>query len=252
MRPVLSLVPLVLLAGCAGYAADYWKSKPGLVASQLGRYGLGETATRCVAERLADDLTVWQLRQLADTSERVRQASLTTHELRWVSKLVNDPAVAPALDKALAGCGVGTRIAVAPVSAPKPAAPVPVPSTTGPTSGSPPAAVTPAAPGASVWLNLGVAATGQAIAVDASSVENGPGYRKGWFRMTNPEAGKPGDIAYLLKIDCTAKTITPMGGRKYDASGAVIEEKAYGPDWEGALPIEEGTVMEIAYRSLCS
>ena len=252
MRPFLVLVPLVMLSGCAGYAADYWRSKPGLVAPQLTRYGLGETATRCVAERLGEDLTVWQLRQLADTSERVRQANLGVHELLWVSKLVNDTAVAPAVEKALGGCGAATRIAAAPASVSQPVAPVPAPSTSTQASGTPPASITPSATGASVWLNLGVAATGQSISVDASSVENGPGFRKGWFRMTNPEAGKPGDISYLLKIDCTAKTITPMGGRKHDASGAVIEEKAYGPDWEGALPIEEGTVMEIAYRSLCA
>src|SRR5688572_15031881 len=37
-RTGTALLPLVLLAGCAGYAADYWKPKNSLIAPQLPRY----------------------------------------------------------------------------------------------------------------------------------------------------------------------------------------------------------------------
>ena len=66
-----ALLPLCLLAGCAGYAADYWKPKNSLIAPQLPRYGIAAQQSTCVGERLTKNLNVWQLRQLADIARRL-------------------------------------------------------------------------------------------------------------------------------------------------------------------------------------
>jgi hypothetical protein len=43
-----------------------------------------------------------------------------------------------------------------------------------------------------------------------------------------------------------------MALRKVSSDGSVAEEKNYGPNGEGALKVEGGTVMEIAYLALCT
>ena len=43
-----------------------------------------------------------------------------------------------------------------------------------------------------------------------------------------------------------------MGLRKYDDAGAIQENRDLGPAGEGPLQVESGTVMEIAYLSLCT
>jgi hypothetical protein len=111
--------------------------------------------------------------------------------------------------------------------------------------------VTPAPRGSS-WLNLGAAPTGQAIAIDAASVQDAPGHREAWFRITNPGDAGPTGAAYRLRVDCSGRTINPMALRKVGSDGAVAEEKNYGPNGEGALKVEGGTVMEIAYLALCT
>ena len=63
-RTVTALLPLVLLSGCAGYAADYWRPKVSLIAPQLSRFGFDGTQSECAGRRLAGSLSVWQLRQL--------------------------------------------------------------------------------------------------------------------------------------------------------------------------------------------
>jgi hypothetical protein len=261
VRSVFLLLPLAgLLSGCAGYAADYVKSKPGLIEAQLTRYGLDETQSRCVAKRLGDKLSVWQVRQLADTAGRARGDRLGPRELIYVSRLVADPEVPAEAARALEGCGVvATAAGAAPPAraeeAPAPS-PSPLPGTVTPPAApvtpptTPPAASPPSA-GGSVWVNLGAAASGQSISIDASSVQEEPPYRKAWFRLSNPGETGPGNIAYLLRVDCKGRTITALGGRKHDASGAITEQKEYGAGWEEALPVEAGTVMEIAFRSLC-
>ncbi len=83
-------------------------------------------------------------------------------------------------------------------------------------------------------------------------MEQGPTYRQAWFRTTNPGEGRPSRASYLLRIDCAAKTINPMALRKHGATGAVAEQRDYGPNGEGAMPVEGGTVMEIAYLALCT
>jgi hypothetical protein len=258
VRKLLLALPLLgLLGGCAGYAADYMKSKPSLIGPQLTRFGLSGAQSDCVAKSLGKSLSVWQVRQLADTAERARggdNGRLTVRELLYVSRLVPDPEVPAGLAKAVESCGV---VATAAASAPPATATGPAPVlTTPPATSTPPVSgATPAQPVApakgSVWVNLGTAASGQSISIDASSVQEEPPYRKAWFRLSNPGETGPGNIAYLLRVDCPARTITPLGGRKHDASGAITEQKDYGAEWEGALPVEAGTVMEIAFRSLC-
>ena len=257
----LMVLPLVgLLGGCAGYAADYVKSKSGIVEPQLARFGLDAAQTRCVGGKLDEGLTTWQARQLADTAARARgSGALTVRELLYVSRLVPDDKVATELARAVEGCGVVARAAAsapaptAPIeNSPAPAAPTETAATPAPaTPGAAPPTPGATAPKGSVWVNLGTAQTGQSISIDASSVQEEPPYRKAWFRLTNPGETGPGALAYLLRMDCAGKTITPMGGRKYDPQGGVAEQKDYGAEWEGALPVESGTVMEIAFRSLC-
>jgi hypothetical protein len=86
----------------------------------------------------------------------------------------------------------------------------------------------------------------------AQPLEQDPPSRKGWFRLTNPGATGPTGLVYLLRIDCAAKTLHPVAQRKQDAAGAISDQRDYGPDEDGPLPIENGTVMEIAYLALCT
>jgi hypothetical protein len=250
VRAVPALLSLVLLGGCAGYAADYWKPKERLFAPQLARYGMSGSQAQCVERRLTGTLSVWQLRQLGDLAGRLvpggrNPNALTPWEFTYVAGLVRDPKVGVEAKRALDACGV-TIVAAAPVpaapaepAAPPPAAPGLVPG----------ASASPARP--ALWVNLGTAPTGQAIAVDASSLADGPSWRQAWFRLTNPGAAGGGDIAYLLRIDCAAKNITALGGRKYSPAGALVEQKDY-PAPEGPLPVETGTVMELAFRGVCT
>jgi hypothetical protein len=251
---VPGLLALFLLGGCAGYAADYWKPKQRLIGPQLARYGLNEQQSQCVERQLTKGLGVWQLRQLGDLSAQLavggrNPGALSPRDFLYVAGLVRDPEVGVKTGRALDACGVATRIASpAPV---RPATPAPPPAATpGLVPGAPSA--TPEASGRqALWVNLGTASTGQAIAVDASSIANGPSWRQAWFRLTNPGASGAGDIAYLLRIDCAAKSITALGGRKYNPAGALIEQKDY-PKPEGPLPVESGTVMELAFHGVCT
>jgi hypothetical protein len=240
VRLAAALPVLLLLGGCAGYASDYWKPKESLIGPQLARYGMSGAQAQCVERQLTKRLDVWQLRQLADVAGRLgtggnNPGQLTPPDFVYVAGLVHDPKVGVETRHALDGCGVRT-VAAPP---PPPPAPTPVTSPAGP-------AERPA-----LWVNLGTAATGQAIAVDASSLANGPTWRQAWFRLSNPGATGAGDIAYLLRIDCAAKSITALGGRKYNPAGALIEQKDY-PKPEGPLAVESGTVMELAFRGVCA
>ena len=247
----LSLIALVLLGGCAGYAADYWKPKHKLIAAQLVRYQMTGEQGQCVEKKLTDTLSVWQLRQLADLARRLapgggNPAALGPREFLYIAGLVEDPEVGPETGAALEACGVAGAATAAPAAAPAPAEPAPAP------PGSPPAPAVPApaaAPGP-LWVNLGAARTGQGIAVDAASVTRGPSWRQAWFRLLNSDQTGTGDIGYLLRIDCAARTITAHAGRKYAPGGALVEEKAYAAP-EGPMGIEPGTVIEVAYHALC-
>lgn len=269
MRLLPLILPLGLLAGCAGYAIDYVKPKSEIVGGELARYGLDAAQSSCVMERLGAGLNPWQLRQLQRAASGVTRGytdpnRLTMSDLLWVSRHVNDPKVALELGVAANACGLGAAnvataripataapqgpgiVAATPSNAPVVSLP---PAPTGPAASAP---SKPAAP-AAAWVNLGAAATGQAISVDATSVDRTSApHPQGWFRVTNPGQTGPSNAAYLLRIDCGGRTINPMAIRKFDAAGAMAEQRDYGPGGEGALAIETGTVMEIAHRALCT
>jgi hypothetical protein len=241
----LALLPLGLLAGCAGYAADYWKPKNSLIAAQLPRYGIKAEQSACVGERLTKNLTVWQLRQLADIARRLEPKSgnpLSPRDLAYLAGLVQDPKVGPEVKATLDSCGA-TAPAV-PATVPGPAIPI----ENGTTPGLEPGA---APPQALRWVDLGAAGTGQRIAIDITSVVMTADKREGWFRLSNPGETAPSLDAYRLRVDCPGRTITPTAARKYDAEGKVAQHEDYTAAWQQPLAIEAGTVMEIAWKRLC-
>jgi len=255
LSPALLSVCLLSLGGCAGYAADYWRPKGHLIAPQLGRYGMNGREADCVEQRLAKTLGVKQLRQLSDLAGRLQNggsnpARFGPWDFVYVAGLVKDRDVGGETRHALEGCGVSlTAAAAPPPPPPPPASPVPGPAAS-------PVAPPPAAPPAAgdrppLWVNLGVAPTGQGIAVDAASMVTGPVYREAWFRLLNGDRANVGDLGYRLRIDCAAHTITALAGRKYAPNGTLIEQKEYARP-EGPMPLEKGTVLEIAFRGVCT
>jgi len=231
------LLPLAALAGCAGYAADYWRPKLEIIAPQLTRFGFDQGQSQCAGRRLAGSLSVWQLRQLERIARLVPQAhfgrtALEPRDLVAISAAVRDARVRPEVTAAVEAC--------VPPPPPPPAAAVPA------------ATPAPAQSGAPLWLNLGAAPSGQSIAVNAASIVEEGDYRQAWFRLTNPGAGRPSENSYLLRIVCAARTINSMAFRRYGPDGQVAEERDYSPNGEGASPIAGGTVMEIAYLALCT
>jgi len=252
VRRALSLICVLSLGGCAGYASDYWRPKGHLIAPQLARYGMSGSEAACVEQRLTKALGVKYLRQLSDLAERLQAGGnnptkLGPYDFAYVAGLAKDPEVGAETRKALEGCGLRLTGAPAP---PPPAAPAP--------SVAPPvlAPVTPPATAPSpdrppLWVNLGVAPTGQGIAVDASSMVTGPVYREAWFRLLNGDRANVGDLGYRLRIDCAAHTITALAGRKYAPNGTLVEQKEYAKP-EGPMPLERGTVLEIAFRGVCT
>jgi hypothetical protein len=255
VRRALSLVCLLSLGGCNGYASDYWRPKGHLISPQLARYGMTGTQAQCVEQRLTKSLGVKQLRQLSDLASRLESggnnpAALGPFDFAYVAGLVKNPVVGVETRKALEGCGLSLTT-TAPAPAPRTQPPAPQPGA--PATPVPPPA--PAAPAAGerppLWVNLGVAPTGQGISVDASSLINGPSYREAWFRLLNADRANVGDLGYHLRIDCAARTITALGGRKYAPNGTLIEQKAYDKP-EGPMPVERGTVLEVAFRGVCT
>lgn len=229
------LLVFALLAGCAGNVADYIGPRSTIVSPQLIRYGFDLDQSRCVGTRLGEALSPLQLRRFQRAAAALRQGwedpdRLTPGDLRNVARGLPDPQVAAALDRAAEACGVLTAPAVE--SPP----PEPPPQPTGP---RPPA-----------WLNLGAAPTGQSIAVDAASLEQEGAARTAWFRLTNPGEAAPTGIAYRLRIDCRARTIAQLEHRREDAAAA--DPPAAPPQPEPPLPVEGGTVMEIAWLALCT
>ena len=230
----LALLSLCLAAGCAGQLRDFVGSRASIVSPQLIRYGLDLAQSRCVGERLGAALTPRQLRLFARAAGSARQGyyqpgRLTMRDLAWVATAMGDGEVPVALERAQASCGIAVMVQDAP---PPPAA-----------------ASAPAAARAPVWLNLGAAGSGQSIAIDASTIEQAGSQRSAWFRMTDPGATAPSADTFLLHIDCARRTINAKSRRRQDAAGAIVDNVDY-PD--NPLPVEGGTVMEIAFLSLCT
>jgi hypothetical protein len=246
---VLSLAALfVLLAGCAGYVADHLRPAPQIVAPELARYGLSPEAMKCVGERLSAALTVQQLGRLSRTAALVQEGyyepgRLTLRDLMYVAGQLDDSKVSEALTEAAEACGAAAAPPVA--AATRAAAPDDMPTATAPS-------VAPSAPAGPVWLNLGAAPSGQSIAVDASTLQRQARARTAWFRLTNPGAAAPTGLNYLLRIDCESRMLSPLADRRQDEAGAISEHRDYPPEERGPLPIEGGTVMEIAYLALCT
>ena len=104
----------------------------------------------------------------------------------------------------------------------------------------------------SAWVDMGASITGQAIEVDAASVDETGASPTGWFRLINPDEEAPTSVSYLLRVDCAKRTINQLGLRRHGAGGTITEERDYGPAGEGPMEVEAETVMEIAYRGLCT
>ena len=242
--PPLALLPLGLLTACAGNVADYVGSRTGIIEPQLARYGLQPEQVRCVGDKLATSLTPLQLRRLERLSSAVQQGffepgSMTIRDLMHVASTMSDPQVRLELARASESCQVGMEVAAAPQ------APAEGTASTGTSDAA-------TAQHPAKWLNLGAAPTGQSIAVDAATLEREEHARKAWFRLTNPNETVATGISYLLRIDCTARTIEALAHRRQDPNGGAAEYHEYQADSEGPLPIEGGTVMEIAYLALCT
>ncbi len=236
MRSLPLCLLCLALAACAGNVADYVGPRGSIVAPELTRYGLNLRESRCVGEQLGSSLTPLQLRRLVRAAGSVRQGyydpdQLTARDLLHVANSMPDGQVRPALQSAIGACGVSIVDRVA-AARPAPAD----------------AAARAAAPRPPAWLSLGTAPSGQAIAIDASTLKSDGQAREGWIRLINPGEPPPGN-SYLLRVDCSGRTITSVARRRQDASGAVTEYREY-PD--NPLPVEAGTVMEIAFLSLCT
>lgn len=264
---VLAVLTFSSLAGCRGYLADHVRPEASIMGPELARYGLSSGEQQCLGGRLADSLSVWQLRQFANVSKLIKDpARLTPQELVWVSSHVKDQQVPLQVRQGAEACGLRASAApVAPAASAAPAveapAPVEAPATSNapvesdpapaPSSSADPAPSAPAAPSAPRWLNLGSGADKKAISIDASTLQGEMPVRSAWFRIIAPGAGTTSN-SYLLQINCTGKTVNPLSSRKHDAKGVVTEEVQHGPNGAGANPIQGGSVIEIAYLSLCT
>lgn len=223
------LVSMVaLLGGCAGHVADYIGPREGIVSPQLIRYGYDLTETRCVSQSLVPRLEPLQLRLFARAAGAVTRGyydpdRLTVRDLVHVSGAMGDDGVREALAAANRQCGVPL---VRPVVV----------------------AVIPQAPRPPSWLNLGAAESGQSIAIDASSIRQEGDTRSAWFRLTDP-GEKTSPDNFLLLIDCQARTINARERKRFAENGNETERVEY-PD--NPLPVESGTVMQIAWLSLCT
>jgi len=234
-----------LLAGCAGQLRDYVGPRSEIVGLQLVRFGVNQLQATCVGGKLDDRLDPRQLRMFARALASVQHgytdpARLTFRDVTWVANAMGDAEVPPALAAADAACNVtqaetyAREIAEADAAARRRAEE---------------AAAAASAPAPANWLNLGAGTSGQTIAIDASTLVRNGDKRTAWFRLADPGSAGPSDNAYLLQVDCTARTINPRARERRSAEGAVSEHVDY-PD--NPIPIEGGTVMEIAFLSLCT
>jgi hypothetical protein len=167
---------------------------------------------------------------------------LTLRDLSYLAAHVPDANVDVALEQAIAACNVTIPSALPLAGAP--GVTILGPGQLPPPSGAPETA----APRAPTWLNLGAGGSGQSIAVNASTIEQQGNQRTAWFRLSDPGTGPSADT-FLLDIDCTHRTINAKARERHDATGAMIQHVDY-PD--NPLPVEGGTVMEIAWLSLCT
>ena len=238
-RCILRSLPLAALAasltGCAGHVADYVGPRDGIVAPQVGRFGLDLRQTQCVSNALTQALTPRQLRYLNRALRDVRRGfyepdRLTVRDLIRAASSMADNAVGLAMVRATASCDASPEAIAARETARFMAA------------------MPPAQPRRPAWLSLGAAPSGQAIAVDGATLEQDGNTRTAWFRLIDPPPAPANLNTYRRRIDCQARTINSLARRRQEADGRISEFREY-PD--NPLPIEGGTVMEIAFLSLC-
>jgi len=231
----MRLLPLVLLSlavvGCAGNVADYVGPRSTIISPQLIRYGFDVEQSRCIGRQLGTRLPPVELRRFQRLAAAVSQGwfepdRLTVRDLVHVAETMPNPQVKTELESATQACGVAIQ----------PPSPPPAPPAVATASRSP------------AWLNLGAAPTGQSIAVDASSLEQDETTRTAWFRLTNPGEATPTGTSYKLRIDCRARNIAQLDLRREATAAAVVPPAANA----APIPIEGGTVMEIAYLALCT
>lgn len=231
LRWSLPLLPLA--AGCAGNLADYIGDRGAIVSPQLIRYGFDLQQSRCMSQRLGASLSPLQLRLLVRSVSAVRSGyyepgRLIPRDFAHIAASQSDTRIGGAVRAAAGQCAVSLE----PPAPPPPSLPT----------------VTASPPRSSTWLNLGTAGSGQAIAVDASTIEQAGTTRTAWFRLTDPGTARS-ENAYLLLIDCAARTINAKARERRDEAGTALEHIDY-PD--NPLPVEGGTVMEIAFLSMCT
>lgn len=237
---VVPLLPLSLLAGCAGQLRDYVGPRASIVRPQLIRYGFSLTEIQCVADRLGETLRPRQLRFLVRAASHIERPyydadRFTPRDFLWAAGGLPDQRVQAEISRAFEACHIQAQAQIATVA--------PTPPEGGPLA---------SAPRPPVWLNLGAAPSGQSIAVDGASLEQEEDARIAWFRMIDPPPAGTSLHAYRLRIDCRTRVIRPLAHRLYDSAGAIVEERDYTDDEELPSPVEGGTVTEIAYLSLCT
>ena len=233
------MLSLALLGGCRGQLRDYVGPRSSIIRPQLIRYGFSLPEIACVGERLGETVRTRELRLLVRATSHIAQpyydpARFSPRDFAWAAGALRDAAVDSAIREAFASCHVDTTPRVAAITPPPEGGPA-VP-----------------APRASVWLNLGAAPSGQSIAVDGASLEQEENARIAWFRMIDPPPTGTSTHAYRLRIDCSSRMIRPLAHRRYDAGGAIVEEREYSEAEQLPSPVEGGTVTEIAYLSLCT
>lgn len=219
---------VALLGGCQGHVADYVGPREGIISPQLIRYGYDLAETRCVSQSLTASLNPLQLRLFARAAGSVTRGyfdpdRLDVRDLVHVSGVMGDDGVKTALAAANKRCNVPlTRPVVV--------------------------AIVPQAPRPPSWLNLGAAESEQSIAIDASSIRQEGETRTAWFRLTDPGQKVSPDI-FLLTVDCQAQTINAKERKRLGTDGSATDRIEY-PD--NPLKVEKGTVMQIAWLSLCT
>jgi hypothetical protein len=245
----LVLLPFFLLAGCVvGQLRDFVGPVSHTTTPQLLRFGLDLTQARCVGDKLGERLRPRQLRMFARAASGVHDGwfepgRITLRDLAYLAAHDPDAAFAPAFERALGLCNVIMPSAVAVAGGP--GVTILGPGQLPPPSGGPEPTATAAAP---TWLNLGAAGSGQTIAVNAATIVQQGDRRTAWFRLTDPGAAASPDT-FLLDVDCTHRTINAKARERRDATGALAQHVDY-PD--NPLAVEGGTVMEIAWLSLCT
>jgi hypothetical protein len=286
-----NLVLLVLLCAplgaCAtGYATDWFQERSAIMNPQLLRYGLNVEQSRCVGERLSARLSRSDLARLQQRAAALRPPAaaggsgpvLTLSHLRAAAHNIADREIPLELDSSLNACKVpfnqapaaltqaslpasvagpgGSQGAVPGIATPGgPAIPAGTPVLSNLTELPPPSGGAIAAAAASPrtsWLNLGAASSGQSIGIDAMSIEQEGATRTAWFRMSEPQSTEPSNTAYRLRVDCAARTVQPLALRQSGEGGAQPSmRQLVGPD-AAPGPAESGTVLEIAFLSLCT